>query len=132
MGVSGLTRNEYKNDIPRGKTTAIWRAGCMIRAVFLEDITAAYDADPALLNLLLAPKFKKLISSYQADWRNVVTEAINVGVPAPAFSASLAYYDSFRSPRLPATLLQSQRVFLGETHYERMDLLGLVISNWMN
>ncbi len=98
--------------------------------MFLEDITAAYDENPALLNLLLAPKFQKLISSYQADWRNVVTEAITVGVPAPAFSASLAYYDSYRSPRLPANLIQAQRDFFGAHTYERIDRQGVFHSNW--
>jgi 6-phosphogluconate dehydrogenase len=130
MALIQLASDEYKYDIPIGKTAAIWRAGCIIRAVFLEDITAAYDADATLKNLLLAPKFSDAVAQYQADWRHVVAEAINAGVPAPAFSASLAYYDSYRSPRLPANLIQAQRDFFGAHTYERTDRPGVFHSNW--
>jgi len=130
MALIQLASDEYKYNIPIGKTAAIWRAGCIIRAVFLEDITAAYDADPTLKNLLLAPKFSDAVAQYQSDWRHVVCEAINAGVPAPAFSASLAYYDSYRSPRLPANLIQAQRDFFGAHTYERTDRPGVFHSNW--
>jgi 6-phosphogluconate dehydrogenase len=130
MALIKMASNEYKFDVPLGKTAAIWRAGCIIRAVFLEDITAAYDEDPNLTNLLLASKFRKMIGSYQTDWRNVVAEAIQAGVPAPAFSASLAYYDSYRSPRLPANLIQAQRDFFGAHTYRRVDRPGVFHSSW--
>jgi 6-phosphogluconate dehydrogenase len=130
MALIKLASKEYNYNIPLGKTAAIWRAGCIIRAVFLEDITAAYDQDPDLTNLLLAPKFRDAISSYQPDWRNVVCEAIKAGVPAPAFSASLAYYDSYRSARLPANLIQAQRDFFGAHTYLRIDRPGVFHSSW--
>src|SRR5262249_19191040 len=130
MALIKTASNEYKYNVPLGKTAAIWRAGCIIRAVFLEDITAAFDTHPDLENLLLADKFQKVISTYQDDWRHVVTEAINAGVPAPAFSASLAYYDSYRSERLPANLIQAQRDFFGAHTYERTDRTGTFHSKW--
>jgi 6-phosphogluconate dehydrogenase len=130
MALIQLASDEYKYNIPIGKTAAIWRAGCIIRAVFLEDITAAYDADPTLKNLLLAPKFSDAVAQYQSDWRHVLCEAINAGVPAPAFSTSLAYYDSYRSPRLPANLIQAQRDFFGAHSYERTDRPGVFHSGW--
>ncbi|MEP7290010.1 MAG: NADP-dependent phosphogluconate dehydrogenase [Chloroflexota bacterium] len=130
MALIRMASDEYKYGIPLGKSAAIWRAGCIIRAVFLEDITAAYDANPDLTNLLLAPKFQKAIDDYQNDWRFVVTEAIKAGVPTPAFSASLAYYDSYRSPRLPANLIQAQRDLFGAHTYLRTDKPGVFHSNW--
>ncbi len=130
MALIGMASEEYHYNIPLGTSAAIWRAGCIIRAVFLADITAAFDAHPDLTNLLLAPKFKDAVSAYQDDWRHVVIEAINAGVPAPAFSASLAYYDSYRSPRLPANLIQAQRDFFGAHTYERIDRPGVFHSNW--
>ncbi len=130
MALIKLASDEYHYGVPLGTTAAIWRAGCIIRAVFLRDITDAYDSHPDLLNLLLAPKFRSSVDSYQADWRHVVTEAITAGVPAPAFSASLAYYDSYRSPRLPANLIQAQRDFFGAHTYERIDRSGVFHSAW--
>ncbi len=130
MALIKLASKDYNYNVPLGKTAAIWRAGCIIRAVFLEDITAAFDQDPSLMNLLLAPKFRNTIASYQNDWRTVVSEAIKVGVPAPAFSASLAYYDSYRSARLPANLIQAQRDFFGAHTYQRTDRPGVFHSSW--
>ena len=130
MALIQLASNEYKYNVPIDKVAAIWRAGCIIRAVFLEDITAAFVSHSDLQNLLLAPKFRDSISAYQDDWRRVVCEAINAGVPAPAFSASLAYYDSYRSARLPANLIQAQRDFFGAHTYERIDKPGVFHSNW--
>src|SRR5258708_15624956 len=130
MALIKLASKDYNYHVPLGKSAAIWRAGCIIRAVFLEDITAAYDENLDLTNLLLAPKFQKLISSYQDDWRKVVSEAIRVGVPAPGFSASLAYYDSYRSPRLPANLIQAQRDYFGAHTYNRVDMPGTFHSSW--
>jgi 6-phosphogluconate dehydrogenase len=104
-----------------GGIAALWRGGCIIRARFLNRITEAYRADPGLNNLMLAPFFKDLLNRTQQPWRNVVALAVKNGIPVPAFSASLAYYDSFRSERLPANLLQAQRDFFGAHTYERID-----------
>jgi 6-phosphogluconate dehydrogenase len=130
MALIKLASDEYKYNVPLDKTAAIWRAGCIIRAVFLGDITAAYEANPNLQNLLLAPKFRDTINAYQNDWRQVVTAAINAGVPTPAFSASLAYYDSYRSARLPANLIQAQRDFFGAHTFERTDKAGTYHADW--
>jgi 6-phosphogluconate dehydrogenase len=130
MALIGLASKEYNYDVPLGKTAAIWRAGCIIRARFLADITDAYEADPHLANLMLAPKFRAALSNYQADWREVVATAIRVGVPTPAFSASLAYYDSYRSERLPANLIQAQRDLFGAHTFERTDREGSFHANW--
>jgi 6-phosphogluconate dehydrogenase len=104
-----------------GKIAAIWRGGCIIRARFLNDITDAYRKDPKLTNLMLAPFFTKLLNEFQQNWREVVSIATLAGIPVPAFSASLGYYDSYRSAVLPANLLQAQRDFFGAHTYERTD-----------
>ncbi|HZF86787.1 MAG TPA: decarboxylating NADP(+)-dependent phosphogluconate dehydrogenase [Burkholderiaceae bacterium] len=104
-----------------GGIASIWRGGCIIRARFLNRITEAYRGDPALANLMLAPFFKELLNRTQQNWREVVALAVSNGIPVPAFSASLAYYDSYRSARLPANLLQAQRDFFGAHTYERID-----------
>jgi 6-phosphogluconate dehydrogenase len=104
-----------------GRIASIWRGGCIIRARFLNRITDAYRANPQLANLMLDPFFRDLLNHSQQAWREVVALAVNNGVPVPAFSASLAYYDSFRSARLPANLLQAQRDFFGAHTYERTD-----------
>ncbi len=104
-----------------GKIAAIWRGGCIIRARFLNDITDAYRSNPQLSNLMLAPFFKNLLNNFQQNWREVVSMATLAGIPVPAFSASLGYYDSYRSAVLPANLLQAQRDFFGAHTYERTD-----------
>ena len=104
-----------------GGIASIWRGGCIIRARFLERITEVYRAEPDLQNLALAPYFRDLLSRTQGHWRQVVALAVSHGIPVPAFSASLAYYDSLRSARLPANLLQAQRDFFGAHTYERVD-----------
>jgi 6-phosphogluconate dehydrogenase len=104
-----------------GAIASIWRGGCIIRARFLNRITEAYRDDPALEHLALAPFFRDVLSTSQAAWRDVVAGAVRAGIPVPAFSASLAYFDSLRSPRLPANLLQAQRDFFGAHTYERVD-----------
>ena len=103
------------------KIAAIWRGGCIIRARFLNDITEAYRATPALSNLMLAPFFTNLLNNFQQNWREVISMATLSGIPVPAFSASLGYYDSYRSAVLPANLLQAQRDFFGAHTYERND-----------
>lgn len=104
-----------------GGIAGIWRGGCIIRARFLGRITEAYRADAALPNLMLAPFFRDVLNRSQQGWRQVVALAVTQGLPVPAMSASLAYYDSYRSARLPANLLQAQRDFFGAHTYERVD-----------
>jgi 6-phosphogluconate dehydrogenase len=104
-----------------GGIAAIWRGGCIIRARFLDHITEAWRAVPAPANLMLAPFFEQALNRAQGAWREVVALAVRAGVPVPAMSASLAYYDAYRSARLPANLLQAQRDFFGAHTYERVD-----------
>ena len=104
-----------------GGIAGIWRGGCIIRARFLGRITEAFRADPALDHLMLAPFFQQVLNRSQAAWRSVVAQAVGAGIPVPAFSASLAYYDSLRTERLSANLLQAQRDFFGAHTYERID-----------
>ena len=104
-----------------GQIAMIWRGGCIIRARFLNRITEAFDQEPALGNLMLAPFFTELLNTRQQHWRDVVALGVANGIPLPAFSASLAYYDSYRAERLPANLLQAQRDFFGAHTYERTD-----------
>ncbi len=104
-----------------GAIASIWRGGCIIRARFLNYITEAYRVDPGLSNLMLAPFFQQVLNRSQTAWRAVVAQAVLHGIPVPAFSASLAYYDSLRSARLSANLLQAQRDFFGAHTYERID-----------
>ena len=104
-----------------GAIAAIWRGGCIIRARFLNRITEAYRENPQLENLMLAPFFKDILNQSQENWREVVSLATLAGIPVPAFSASLGYYDSYRSAFLPANLLQAQRDFFGAHTYERTD-----------
>jgi 6-phosphogluconate dehydrogenase len=112
---------EYKWKLNFGEIAKIWRGGCIIRAAFLQKITEAYAAKPDLANLLLDPYFNKTFKKAQANWRKVIALSAECGVPAPTFSASLAYYDGYRSARLPANLLQAQRDFFGSHTYERID-----------
>jgi len=104
-----------------GSIAKIWRGGCIIRARFLNRMAEAYQRDPGLTNLMLDPFFKDILNRTQSSWREVVALAIQNGIPIPAFSASLGYFDSYRSERLPANLLQAQRDFFGAHTYERVD-----------
>jgi 6-phosphogluconate dehydrogenase len=104
-----------------GAIARIWRGGCIIRARFLNHITEAFAEQPALPNVMLAPFFRDAMNAAQADWREVVALAVRGGIAVPAMSASLAYYDAYRSARLPANLLQAQRDFFGAHTYERTD-----------
>ncbi len=116
-----LAAAEFKWNLNYGEIALMWRGGCIIRARFLGDIKAAFDKNPALANLLLDDFFTKIIEKCQASWRKVVSEAALNGVPVPAFSSALAYYDSYRSAVLPANLLQAQRDYFGAHTYERVD-----------
>jgi 6-phosphogluconate dehydrogenase len=122
---------EHKWPLKFGPIALLWRGGCIIRAVFLERIKEAFDADPNLENLLLAPYFTQAVEKAQPAWRNVVKTAIELGIPTPAFSAALAYYDGYRSPNLPANLLQAQRDYFGAHTYNRIDKPGVFHSDWI-
>ncbi len=113
--------NEYKWNLNYGGIALMWRGGCIIRSVFLGDIKKAFDKNLKLTNLLLDPFFKKAIKDCQRSWRNVVAAAAKKGIPVPAFSTALAFYDAYRSERLPANLLQAQRDYFGAHTYERVD-----------
>jgi 6-phosphogluconate dehydrogenase len=121
LDLLGTAGKFYGWNLNFGDIATIWRGGCIIRAVFLDRIKEAYEEDPALENLMLAPFFTEVFRETQANWRHAVTTAVESGVAAPAFSASLAYYDSYRQARLPANLLQAQRDFFGAHTYERVD-----------
>ena len=108
-------------DLQLGEIAKIWRGGCIVRAKFLNHITEAYQGANAPTNLMLAPFFTDILTNVQQNWREVVSLAALNGIPAPSFSGSLAYYDSYRSKRLPANLLQAQRDFFGAHTYERLD-----------
>lgn len=112
---------EYSWKLDFGNIALLWRGGCIIRAQFLSKIKAAFENQPDLPNLLLDPYFKSIIDHNQAAWRTVIAKAIEFGIPIPAFSSALAYYDSYRSAKLPANLLQAQRDYFGAHTYERVD-----------
>ncbi len=114
-----------------GDCAMLWRGGCIIRAVFLDRIKEAFDKDPKLENLLLAPYFSKAVQDVQDSWRNVVATAARLGIPVPAFSAALSYYDGYRRERLPANLLQAQRDYFGAHTYERLDDTGAFHTDWI-
>ena len=113
--------DEYKWNISLKEMARIWKGGCIIRALFLDDIMRAFDKQPKLANLMLDDDFLGRIHSAEAAWRSVVSTALEVGVPVPAFSASLAYFDSYRSASLPQNLTQAQRDFFGAHTYQRTD-----------
>ena len=112
---------EYKWNLNNGGIALMWRGGCIIRSVFLGKIKEAFDRKPDLENLLLDPFFTKVIEDAQASWRRVVSAAVQGGIAVPAFSSALAYFDGYRSERLPANLLQAQRDYFGAHTYERLD-----------
>jgi 6-phosphogluconate dehydrogenase len=112
---------EHGWDLDLGGIALMWREGCIIRAQFLEHIKEAYDQKPDLANLLVAPYFRKAVERAQAAWRRVVSVAATNGIPAPAFASALAYYDGYRTARLPANMIQAQRDYFGAHTYERVD-----------
>ncbi|MBN1173262.1 MAG: NADP-dependent phosphogluconate dehydrogenase [Micromonosporaceae bacterium] len=121
---------EYGWNLDLGEIAAIWRAGSIVRAAFLDRITAAYAAAPDLPTLLADRSFAKELGDAQSDWRSVVALAAAQGIPAPGFSAALAYYDALRAPRLPAALLQAQRDYFGAHTYRRIDRTGTFHTLW--
>jgi 6-phosphogluconate dehydrogenase len=123
---------EYAWGLKYGELAFLWRGGCIIRAAFLERIKEAFDRDPKLENLLLDPYFKDAVESSQEAWRQIVGTAVQIGIPTPAMSAALNYYDGYRSERLPQNLLQAQRDYFGAHTYERIDEGGVFHSDWLN
>ncbi len=123
---------EHKWPLNYGDCALLWRGGCIIRAKFLDRIKEAFDANAKLENLLLAPYFGKAVQETQDSWRNVVATAARLGIPVPAFSAALCYYDGYRRERLPANLLQSQRDYFGAHTYERLDKPGVFHTDWLH
>jgi len=120
----------YGWDIKKGEIAKIWRGGCIIRARFLNRITEAYAENPGLVALVTAPYFTEAIAGTQDAWRRVVVSAVQAGIPTPAFSSSLAYYDGLRADRLPASIVQGQRDFFGAHTYKRIDKEGTFHTLW--
>ncbi len=120
----------YGWKVEPGGLATIWRGGCIIRARFLDRIREAYEQDPGLRNLLMAPYFRDAVADAEAAWRRVVSTAVEAGVPTPAFSSALAYYDGYRRERGPANLLQGLRDFFGAHTYERIDRPGKFHTRW--
>ena len=121
----------YNWNLNYGGIAMIFRGGCIIRARFLQNIKDAYDRNPDLKNLLLDEYFSGIIANYQEAWRKVVSIAVTRGIPVPSFASALAYYDSYRTERLPANLLQAQRDYFGAHTFERLDQKGSFHFQWM-
>ena len=130
MALLRQASHEYKYDIDLAEVAKIWRAGCIIRAALLSDVRAAFSRNPALVNLLLDDSFSASLASGQQALRDVVRTAVSAGIPVPALSSSLAYYDSYRTARLPANLTQGQRDFFGAHTYRRVDRDGVFHTDW--
>lgn len=127
-----VASDEFAWNLELGEIAKIFRGGCIIRARFLHNITEAYEADPHLRNLLLAPYFQSVIHEYQDAWRTVVSTAVLHGIPVPSFASALAYYDGYRSETLPANLLQAQRDYFGAHTYRRIDKEGVFHTQWIS
>ncbi|HYL97364.1 MAG TPA: NADP-dependent phosphogluconate dehydrogenase, partial [Blastocatellia bacterium] len=123
---------EFNWNINLGELSRIWKGGCIIRAQFLDKIKQAYQRRPDLPNLLLDPDFKAWVLEAQSRWRQAVSTAQSIGIPVPALSASLAYFDAYRSANLPTNLTQAQRDFFGSHTYQRVDRpeAGFVHTEW--
>jgi len=122
---------EYHYDLNIRDIAKIWRAGCIIRASLLGDIMDAYERDPQLVNLMLDEAFKNAILERLEDWRKVVQIAVGLGIPVPAMSGALSYFDAYRSERLPANLIQAQRDYFGAHTYRRIDKDGVFHTQWV-
>jgi 6-phosphogluconate dehydrogenase len=131
MALLSTASKTYNWDLNLGEMARIWKGGCIIRAGFLNKIKKAFDENPALPNLLLAPEFKQTILDRQAAWREVIVTAAKLGIPVPAFSASLDYFDSYRRDRLPQNLTQAQRDYFGAHTYKRIDKEGSFHTEWV-
>jgi 6-phosphogluconate dehydrogenase len=125
-----LASDEYHYGLRPGAIARIWRAGCIIRARLLGDITAAWERDAQLVNLLLDEVFRDAVMQRQDAWRRVVQTAVGLGIPVPAMAASLGYFDAYRTDRLPANLTQAQRDYFGAHTYRRIDKEGVFHTSW--
>jgi 6-phosphogluconate dehydrogenase len=130
MAVLAAASDTYKYHLDLETVARIWRGGCIIRAVLLEDIRMAYRNQPGLPNLLLAPELSIKVIAHEEDLRRVVCAAIELGLPAPCFMTALAYLDGYRSAWLPANLIQAQRDYFGAHSYERIDVKGTFHTDW--
>ena len=130
LGLLRIASDEYSYNFNLGAIAKIWRAGCIIRADLLGDITSAYRDNPALTNLLLADPFRTAVENRQGAWRLVIQTAVGMGIPVLALGASLAYFDAYRSERLPANLTQAQRDYFGAHTYRRIDREGIFHTDW--
>ncbi|WP_008318187.1 NADP-dependent phosphogluconate dehydrogenase [Leptolyngbya sp. PCC 6406] len=130
MALIDKASQTYNYGVDLGETARIWKGGCIIRARFLNKIKQAYDENSSLANLLLAPEFKQTILDRQSAWREVIAMAAQLGIPVPAFSASLDYFDSYRRDRLPQNLTQAQRDYFGAHTYDRVDKEGAFHTEW--
>lgn len=122
---------EYDWNLDFGSISMLWRGGCIIRAAFLQNIKEAYETNTDLPNLLLDPYFKEIVESYQGGLRQIISMAVQQGIPIPAFSAAISYYDSYRTAKLPANLLQAQRDYFGAHTYKRVDKAGTFHTKWI-
>ena len=131
FAILGAANQQHGWALAFDQVASVWRAGCIIRARLLEEIRASYAATPALPNLLIAPHFQALLTRCEAGLRRVVQAAVRQGVPVPALMSALAYYDAYRSERLPANLLQAQRDYFGAHTYQRTDRPGVFHTQWV-
>jgi 6-phosphogluconate dehydrogenase len=130
MDLLAEASQEYNFQLDLGEIARIWRGGCIIRARMLKDIRKAYSDDPELSSLMLAPVFREDLINSQAAWRQVVGTGVELGIPVPAMSAGLAYFDGCHSSRLPANLIQAQRDYFGAHTYQRVDKPGSFHTEW--
>ena len=130
MDLLGAASKAFSYNLNLGEIARIWKGGCIIRAGFLNKIKSAYGENPQLANMLLAPEFKQTILDRQEAWREVLAQSAKLGIPVPAFSASLDYFDSYRRDRLPQNLTQAQRDYFGAHTYERVDKPGFFHTEW--
>jgi len=130
MALLSSASKAYSYELNLSEISRIWKGGCIIRAGFLNKIKSAFNDNPDLPNLLLAPEFKQTILDRQSAWREVLSQAALLGIPVPAFSASLDYFDSYRRDRLPQNLTQAQRDYFGAHTYERIDKEGFFHTEW--
>jgi 6-phosphogluconate dehydrogenase len=130
MALLSTASKTFGYNLNLSEIARIWKGGCIIRAGFLNKIKSAFNENPTLPNLLLAPEFKQTILDRQDAWREVIAVSAKLGVPVPAFSASLDYFDSYRRERLPQNLTQAQRDYFGAHTYERIDKPGVFHTQW--
>jgi len=130
FGLMRMASKEYAYNLNYSEIARIWRGGCIIRARFLNDIRAAFTRQPDLPNLMIDPEFASAMNIRQAALRRVVAAAAEAGIPVLAFSSALAYYDAYRSQRLPANLTQAQRDYFGAHTYRRIDRDGVFHTEW--